>query len=178
MSRFLKNKIAILPEIEVRRLEHAIEVYSRLSGASIFVNVYPYADVDIIDNLFISVSAIGDGNNAKAGTIYKKIQNAVQDIKSPFKVSLKLIGVGFKAIKDGHFLFLSIGYSHEECFKLPKGVDATIAADGVLLLYGFDRELVSNFAQYVKNVKKVEPYKGKGIRYSDQVVKIKVGKKN
>lgn len=90
---------------------------------------------------------------------------------------LSLVGVGYRAAVKGDELTLSLGYSHPVVLKVPDGVKASVEKNTTLTVTGFDKELVGQFAATIRSKRPPEPYKGKGVRYVDEYVRRKEGKK-
>ncbi|OGW33956.1 MAG: 50S ribosomal protein L6 [Nitrospirae bacterium GWC2_56_14] len=105
------------------------------------------------------------------------IANMVMGVSKGFEKTLEITGVGFKAAVQGSNLMLTLGFSHPIVYPLPKGIKATVDAKQTqITLKGVDRQLVGQIAANVRSLKKPEPYKGKGIKYSTEVIKRKEGK--
>jgi len=105
------------------------------------------------------------------------IANMVMGVSKGFEKTLEITGVGFKAAVNGSNLMLTLGFSHPIVYPLPKGIKATVDAKQTqITLKGVDRQLVGQIAANVRSLKKPEPYKGKGIKYSTEVIKRKEGK--
>ena len=105
------------------------------------------------------------------------IANMVMGVSKGFEKTLEITGVGFKAAVHGSNLMLTLGFSHPIVYALPKGIKATVDAKQTqITLKGVDRQLVGQIAANVRSLKKPEPYKGKGIKYSTEVIKRKEGK--
>jgi len=105
------------------------------------------------------------------------IANMVVGVSKGFEKTLDITGVGFKAAVHGSNLMLTLGFSHPIVYALPKGINATVDAKQTqITLKGVDRQLVGQIAANVRSLKKPEPYKGKGIKYSTEVIKRKEGK--
>jgi|TARA_B100001059_G_scaffold222909_1_gene247366 large subunit ribosomal protein L6 len=111
------------------------------------------------------------------GTYRSLINNAVLGVSSGHEKILELNGVGFRANLKGEVLNLQIGFSHDVNFKIPKDIKITVEKQTIIKLNGVDKELVSKVAADIKNLKPVEPYKGKGIKERGQFVLRKEGKK-
>ena len=111
------------------------------------------------------------------GTYRSLINNAVTGVSTGHEKILELNGVGFRANLKGEVLNLQIGFSHDVNFKIPKEVKITVEKQTVVKINGVDKELVSKIAAEIKNLKPVEPYKGKGIKERRQFVLRKEGKK-
>ena len=111
------------------------------------------------------------------GTYRSLINNAVKGVSTGHEKILDITGVGFRANLKGEILNLQLGFSHDINFPIPKGVKVTVDKQTILTLTGVDKELVSKVAADIKNLKPVEPYKGKGIKERGQFVLRKEGKK-
>jgi large subunit ribosomal protein L6 len=111
------------------------------------------------------------------GTYMSHIENMVTGVVTPFEKKLLVEGVGFKWEVKGDVLHMSLGFSHPVILSIPKGLTVT-AEKGALTIVGIDKDLVGLFAMKVRSQKKPEPYKGKGIRYSTEVIRRKQGKKS
>ena len=108
------------------------------------------------------------------------IANMVKGVTDGFKQQLELVGVGYKAANQGQLLDLSLGYSHNIVFEVPKELKvATLTEKGAnpkIMLEGIDNQLLGQVAAKIRSLRKPEPYKGKGVRYSNEVVRKKAGK--
>ncbi|RPD40781.1 50S ribosomal protein L6 [Chitinophaga barathri] len=108
------------------------------------------------------------------------IANMVTGVTDGFKKQLELVGVGYKAANAGQLLDLSLGYSHNIIFEVPKELKvSTLTEKGKnpqIMLEGIDNQLLGQVAAKIRSLRKPEPYKGKGVRYSDEVVRKKAGK--
>ncbi len=113
---------------------------------------------------------------AALGTFASHVRNMIEGVNTGFSKKLLIEGVGYKWDVAGKTLNLSLGFSHPVKVAIPEGLTVTIEK-GALSVSGFDKELVGQFAANVRALKVPEPYKGKGIRYSDEVVRRKQGKK-
>ena len=111
------------------------------------------------------------------GTYRSLINNAVTGVTTGHEKILELNGVGFRANLKGELLNLQIGFSHDVNFKIPKDIKITVEKQTIIKINGVDKELVSKIAADIKNLKPVEPYKGKGIKERGQFVLRKEGKK-
>ncbi len=111
------------------------------------------------------------------GTYRSLINNAITGVSVGHEKILELSGVGFRANLKGELLNLQIGFSHDVNFKIPKDIKITVEKQTIIKINGVDKELVSKIAADIKNLKPVEPYKGKGIKERGQFVLRKEGKK-
>ncbi len=115
--------------------------------------------------------------NAMSGTLRALINNMLIGVTKGFERKLTLVGVGYKAQVQGDKLNLSLGFSHPVVHQMPEGVKCDAVTPTEILIKGIDKQKVGQVAAEVRSYRKPEPYKGKGVRYSDEVVKIKETKK-
>lgn len=111
------------------------------------------------------------------GTINSHIFNMVQGVNTGFQKKLKIIGVGYRCRKDEDKLIFQLGFSHKIELVIPKNLKAEVLKQTSITINGFDKELVGSFAAAIRKLKTPEPYLGKGIRYEDEHVIRKEGKK-
>ena len=104
------------------------------------------------------------------------IQNMVDGVTKGFEKTLEINGVGYRAALAGNVLTLNVGFSHQVDMTIPEGLKVEVPAQTKIVIKGADKQLVGAFAANVRAVRKPEPYKGKGIKYSDEVVRRKEGK--
>lgn len=104
------------------------------------------------------------------------VANMVQGVSKGFERRLEIQGVGYRAQVQGRNLVLNIGYSHQVQIEPPPGVQFAVEANTKVIVSGYDKEIVGNTAAKIRAVRPPEPYKGKGIRYADEVVRRKAGK--
>ena len=119
-------------------------------------------------------------HRAMHGLYRSLIANLVKGVTEGYKKELELVGVGFKAANTGNLLDLALGYSHNIIFEIPSELKvATTTEKGQnpkIFLEGSDKQLIGQVAAKIRGLRKPEPYKGKGVRYSDEVVRRKAGK--
>ena len=115
--------------------------------------------------------------NALSGTLRANVANMVHGVKDGFQKKLTLVGVGYRAQAQGNKLNLTLGFSHPIVHPLPEGVKAETPTQTEILIKGMDRQKVGQVAAEIRAYKSPEPYKGKGVRYSDEKVVIKETKK-
>ncbi|PIP86531.1 50S ribosomal protein L6 [Candidatus Campbellbacteria bacterium CG11_big_fil_rev_8_21_14_0_20_44_21] len=136
-------------------------------------------EIDIkIEDKKISLSPRRKNELSKAlwGTYASHISNMIRGVNSPYEKKLIIEGVGFKSAIQDKKLTMSLGFSHPVEVLIPDGITAS-AEKNVITLSGIDKELLGQFAAKVRALKKPEPYKGKGIRYAEEIVRRKQGKK-
>jgi large subunit ribosomal protein L6 len=115
--------------------------------------------------------------NAMSGTMRQLVNNMVVGVTKGFEKKLNLVGVGYKAQAAGTKLNLTVGYSHPVNFEMPAGIKVETPAPTEIIIKGADRQRVGQIAAEIRAVRPPEPYKGKGIRYSDEKITIKETKK-
>jgi large subunit ribosomal protein L6 len=110
------------------------------------------------------------------GTYSSHIRNMVEGVTKAFSKTLVIEGIGYRALKDGSVLTLSLGFSHPVKAPIPEGIELKVEKN-TIMISGVDKEKVGTFAGKIRALKKPEPYKGKGIRYQGEIVRHKAGKK-
>jgi large subunit ribosomal protein L6 len=141
------------------------------------LNVHPLIKVTQADGNLI-VNRPDDEKQSKAlhGLTRALLANMIEGVTNGYKKSLEVQGVGYKAEQKGKNLVLSVGYANTISLAVPAGVTMTLEGTNKIHLTGADKQLVGQFASDIRRVRKPEPYKGKGIRYEGEQVKIKPGK--
>ena len=131
------------------------------------------------ENKEILVERASDDRKLKAmhGTSQRLISNMILGVTVGFKKDLEIHGVGFRAAVKGTNLDLSLGYSHPLLHPIPQGLKVAVNENTKISVEGIDKQVVGQFAADVRNYYPPEPYKGKGVRYADEVVKLKETKK-
>ena len=176
MSRVGKQAVAIPQGVEVALQAESISVKGALGALSLALN--PLVKVESADNK-LSFTPVNDSRDASAmsGTMRQLVNNMVNGVSKGFEKKLNLIGVGYKAAAQGSKLNLAVGYSHPVNFDMPEGITVVTPTPTEIVIKGADRQRVGQIASEVRAVRPPEPYKGKGIRYSDEKVVIKETKK-
>ena len=104
------------------------------------------------------------------------INNMIVGVTAGYEKKLEINGVGYRAQKQGKKLVLSLGYSHPVEMEDPEGLESTMEGQNVIIVNGIDKEKVGQYAAEIRDKRRPEPYKGKGIKYADEVIRRKVGK--
>ena len=175
MSRIGKNPIVLPAGVEVS-VGAQITVKGPL-GSLVAVS-HPAVTV-AVDGQNVTVSRVEGAVNSSAmwGTMRANLNNMVTGVSKGFEKKLQLVGVGYRAQAQGDTLNLSLGFSHPVAHKMPVGVRVECPTQTEILIKGSDKQQVGQVAAEVRAYRKPEPYKGKGVRYSDEVVVIKETKK-
>ncbi|HOY55932.1 MAG TPA: 50S ribosomal protein L6 [bacterium] len=175
MSRVGKKVINIPAKVEVQ-ISAGLVVAKGPKGELQQV-LHPWITVTTQDKqLFVTVEH-PDTKDAKAlwGTSRQLINNIIVGVSEGFEKKLEINGVGFKAQSSGQKLTLNVGYSHVVDFVAPAGITLLVEKN-IITISGIDKQLVGETAAQIRKVKKPEPYKGKGIKYLEEVIKRKAGK--
>jgi len=140
--------------------------------------VHKDAKVEIKDNeIVVSKAAEVPGANAIWGLTRSLVNNIIIGVSVGYEKKLELQGVGFRMSIQGKKIVMALGFSHPVEMEIVEGITAKLEDNNGLSISGIDKQLVGQFAANVKNLKKVEPYKGKGFRYAGEKVRRKAGKK-
>ncbi len=174
MSRLGKLPIE-LPNNTQAKIEQDFIVVNGPKG-EIKQKLNPMVKVEIINNQ-IKLSILGQSLEEKAlwGLYRSLINNMVIGVNQGYEKKLEINGVGYRASVSNNKLTLSVGYSHPVIFDLPQGINAKVEAN-LITINGIDKYLVGEVAAQIRRIRKPEPYKGKGIKYLDEVIRRKAGK--
>jgi len=176
MSRIGKMPVAIPAGVDVSLGDHQVSVKG--SGGVLIV-----AQSDLVkvssEGGKLSFAAANESREADAmtGTMRQLVSNMVIGVTKGFEKKLTLIGVGYKAQAQGNKLNLAVGYSHPVNKDMPEGIVVATPTPTEIVIKGADRQRVGQIAAEIRAIRPPEPYKGKGIRYSDEKVAIKETKK-
>jgi large subunit ribosomal protein L6 len=131
-----------------------------------------------VDKDTIVVNRLSEDKKGRSlhGLVRTLVSNMVAGVSKGFEKSLEIVGVGYRGELDGAVLRLLVGYSQPAEYKIPEGISIKVDRQVNLTVAGIDKELVGKVAAEIRNVKRPEPYKGKGIRYAGEKVRRKVGK--
>ncbi len=175
MSRIGKMPVAIPSGVKVTLAGHHIVVEG--PKGKLERDFHPNMAVKVEDNV-LTVERPTDNKEDRAlhGLTRALINNMVVGVSTGFKKDMELVGVGYRAAKQGKNLVLTVGYSHPVEMEPLEGVEVDVPAPTKITISGADKEKVGAFAANVRSVRPPEPYKGKGIKYVDEVIKRKAGK--
>ena len=176
MSRVGKMPVAIPAGVDVSIKDDQISVKGSGGTLSLHRNVL----VKVVNNdgkLNFEPANDSREANAMSGTLRQLVNNMVVGVTKGFEKKLNLVGVGYKAAASNNKLNLQVGYSHPVNIDMPQGITVTTATPTEIVIKGADRQRVGQIAAEIRAVRPPEPYKGKGIRYSDEKIVIKETKK-
>lgn len=176
MSRVGKAALLLPKGTEAKIADNVITIKGPLGTLSL--EVHRLVKVEINDNS-LSFHPVDDSREASAlhGTMRAIVGNMVKGVAVGFEKKLTLVGVGYRAQAKGKSLKLQLGYSHDIEYDLPDGVTAETPTQTEILIKGINKQMVGQVAAEVRAYREPEPYKGKGVRYSDEVVLLKETKK-
>jgi large subunit ribosomal protein L6 len=176
MSRIAKYPIPVPKGVEVTLASGQISVKGPLGTIARAAD--PNVAVEKQGDQLVC-KALGNSHhaNAMSGTMRALVANMVNGVTKGFEKKLSLVGVGFRAQAQGDKLNLTLGFSHPVVYQMPKGVKVATPTQTEIVITGTDRQLVGQVAAEVRALRPPEPYKGKGVRYADEVIVLKETKK-
>ena len=175
MSRTGKQPVSIPKEIKITLQDNSITVASQKNKLEL--NIPSGILIELNDNILL----VKRQENTKQlrslhGTIRVLINNMVKGVTEGFKKELEIIGVGYKAQIKGKDLILNLGFSHPVEMAVPEDLNVSTPSTTRVVVEGIDKQKVGEFAAKVRRIYPPEPYKGKGVRYSGEIVRKKLGK--
>lgn len=176
MSRIGKKEILVPEKTEVKVVSGVLSVTG--PKGSLERKLRPEISINVDGNkASVAISKETNQTIALWGTFASHLKNMIKGVNEGFEKKLILEGVGYKSQVTGNKLVLALGFSHPVEVLIPEGL--TVKAEkNLVTISGIDKELVGSFAANVRDLKKPEPYKGKGFRYHDEVIRRKQGKKS
>lgn len=176
MSRVSNNPINIPPEVKIAINPDGIRVQG--PKGELFQRIKSEVALTEHDNV-IKVEAKQNSQFAKAlsGTIRSLVANMVKGVADGFEKKLILVGVGYRAQINVNALNLSLGYSHSINYPIPNDINIELPTQTEIVIKGIDKQKVGQVAAEIRAFRRPEPYKGKGVRYADEVIKLKETKK-
>ena len=176
MSRVAKMPVSIPQGVDIAMKDNLINVKGALGTLALTQNSLVTVKNDDGKMTFVPANESREAN-AMSGTMRQLVNNMVVGVTKGFEKKLNLVGVGFKAQAQGAKLNLTVGYSHPVVMDMPAGIKVETPTPTEVVIKGSDRQRVGQIAAEVRAVLPPEPYKGKGIRYSDEKITIKETKK-
>jgi large subunit ribosomal protein L6 len=175
MSRIGKKPIALPKGVTVKVLDGAIEVKGPKGSMR---QAFPRGITFALDGeqLLAQMASDEPSLGKYHGLARSLAANAVTGVAEGFKRELDIVGVGYRAEVKGQQIIFALGYSHPVVFDVPKGIDVTIEKQTHITVTGVDRQLVGQVAANIRRLRKPDPYKQKGVRYTGEVLKKKAGK--
>lgn len=176
MSRVGKNPITLPAGVEVKA--EAGEIVIKGPLGTLRMATHPAVEVKVEGGAIVC-SRVAGAENASAmwGTLRANLNNMVTGVSKGFEKKLTLVGVGYRAQAQGDAVNLTLGFSHPVVHKMPEGVKVETPSQTEILVKGVDKQKVGQVAAEIRAYRSPEPYKGKGVRYVDEVVSLKETKK-
>jgi large subunit ribosomal protein L6 len=176
MSRIGKQAVAIPEGVEVKLAGNTLSAKGRLGILTLSLANEVNA---AIDGGAVRIAAKSEGKRSRAmwGTTRALVNNMVAGVSRGFTINLDINGVGFRAAVQNKILNLQLGYSHEIAYPIPDDITITCERPTAITVSGIDRQRVGQVAAEIRAYRPPEPYKGKGIKYRDEIVRRKEGKK-
>ena len=176
MSRIAKAPVSIPKGVDIKLDGNMMIVKGSKGQLSHILN--PAVSFDVVDNV---IQMLWDKDNkeatAQAGTARAILSNMVTGVSAGFEKKLTLVGVGYRAQAKGNVLSLSLGFSHPVDFEVPAGITVETPSQTEIVVRGTDKQLVGETSAKIRAYRPPEPYKGKGVRYTDEHVVRKEAKK-
>nr|YP_007890493.1 ribosomal protein L6 [Andalucia godoyi]AGH23987.1 ribosomal protein L6 [Andalucia godoyi] len=178
MSRIGKMPVSIPEGIEVIQRSEVLEIKGPLGELCLSFEAAKCLEVQIQDSM-ITLSPREQTKQARSlwGTYRSLLEQKMIGVSQGYVTNLELVGVGYKASREGNLLVLKVGYSHEIRHVIPEGITISCVKPTYLSIRGIDKQKVNLEAARLRAYKKPEPYKGKGILYENEKIKLKEGKK-
>jgi len=175
MSRIGKVPVVIPDGVKVVLEKQSVSVTGPKGALSI--EVRPEIGV-ALEGSTVVVTKKGSTRAARElyGLSRTLISNMIEGVSAGFEKKLEIVGVGYRAAVQGDVVNLSLGYSHPILYKLPEGIKANIENQTLITISGIDKQLVGQVTAEIRAFRKPEPYKGKGVKYVDEIIKRKAGK--
>ena len=178
MSRVGQSPVAIPDGVEITIAEGVLTAKGKLGTQT--VDLLTVVEVSVVDGSVV-VKPVNDGKRARTmwGTTRSLVNNAVVGVSEGFTRRLEVNGVGYRAQVQGKKLNLQLGYSHDIAFDIPEDIKIEIEGDrgNVIAVSGPNKQRVGQVASEIRGFRKPEPYKGKGVKYADEQILRKEGKK-
>ncbi|WDS35936.1 50S ribosomal protein L6 [Pseudoxanthomonas sp.] len=174
MSRVAKKPITLAKGVEYKNENDTLTV----KGPKGTLSLAKPAGVNIaLEDGVLNLTPATPGDDAITGTIRAILSNMVQGVSEGFQRKLDLVGVGYRATMQGPDLSLALGFSHPVLFKAPEGITLVTPTQTEILVQGADKQRVGEVAAKIRGFRPPEPYKGKGVKYSDETIIRKEAKK-
>ncbi len=176
MSRIGNKPIPLPKGVEVKQDGNAVTVKG--PKGSLITPIVPGIGVKIEGNVVSFTRSDNEGKSrATHGLMRALVANNVTGVTEGFKKELDIVGVGYRAEVKGKEVVFQLGYSHPVRFPIPKGIDIAVdAKSGHIVVTGIDKQQVGQTAAEIRSLREPDPYKGKGIKYSDEIIRRKAGK--
>ena len=175
MSRVGKKPIQIPDKTDISYKDRLLTVKG--GKGSLSRSIHPAVDLKIESGI-LNITLVKDDRSSRAfqGLTRSLVDNMIQGVNKGFERNLEINGIGYRAEIKGNSIVFNLGYSHPITFDLPKGVSASMEKNTLIKLSGIDKELLGHTAAAIRQLRPPEPYKGKGVKYAEEVIRKKAGK--
>ena len=175
MSRKGKKPITIPQNVEVKIEKNQIIVKG--PKGELIQKIHPHVNIEKLDQqILITVKNPEEVEDRTLWGLYGSlVKNMIEGVTSGFEKRLEIVGIGYKATQEGNKLIFRVGFAEPVEIELPKGITGTVDKN-IIIISGIDKQLVGDVAARIRAIRPPEPYKGKGIKYLDEIIKKKAGK--
>lgn len=175
MSQIGKKPIKLPDNVSVELKDGLIVV--SCGGKNLSCNAHSQINISVKDG-YVTLDRANNEKKSKElhGLQRALVSNMIIGVTDGFSKELNLVGVGYTAENKGDFLLLNLGYSHPIYFEKPDGIDFDVPNNTTVIVKGIDNQLVGDVSAKIRELRKPEPYKGKGVKYKDEIIKRKAGK--
>jgi large subunit ribosomal protein L6 len=176
MSRIGRKPILIPKGVEVK-VENDNTVIVKGPKGMLSYKFHPNMKIKVEDGQITVERPNDEGfNRALHGTTRALLNNMVKGVTEGFTEELEIVGIGYRGAVKGKTLELTLGYSHPVIYEIPEGIQITMEGTNIIKVSGIDKQKVGQVAAEIRSFREPDPYKGKGIRYKGEVIKLKAGK--
>ena len=176
ISRIAKTPVAIPTGVSLKIDQDTVTVTGPKGSVSQKM-LKDGVGIDVKDGTEAQVTVTRNGMKALSGTVVAHLRNLIKGVTTGFELKLELVGVGYRAQAQGKKLNLTLGFSHPVVFEALPGITIETPSQTEILIKGADKNLVGQVAAKIRAYRPPEPYKGKGVRFAGEVIKIKETKK-
>ncbi len=175
MSRVGKQPISIPEKTKLTYKDHILTVQGE--KGTLTRTIHPAVDLDIKDGVIkVTIGSNDKPARSLQGLTRSLVANMITGVNGGFERILEISGIGYRAELKGKTIVLNLGYSHPVNFDLPDGISASIDRNNVIKLFGIDKQELGLTAAAIRQLRPIEPYKGKGIKYAEERIRRKAGK--
>ena len=175
MSNIGKQPIQIPDGVDVKIGSNRVTAEGKLGN--LFLDYKSDISINKSDNIIIVERSSDHRKYRELHGLYRAlINNMVTGVSVGFQKELNLVGVGYTTEKKGDFILINAGFSHPIYFQIPEGIMVDIPKPTTIVIKGYNKQNVGDMAAKIRSIRKPEPYKGKGIKYSDELIRRKAGK--
>jgi len=175
MGRIGNRQLEIPKGVEVKVQDGQLQVKG--PRGSLVQGYRPAINVEVKDGKVLTLCSAKDPQSRALQGLYNSLaKNMIEGVTNGYEKRLEMVGVGYRAVKQGKNLQIQIGYSHPVIVEPPEGIELQVEGNTKIVVKGIDKQVVGEIAAEIRSIRKPEPYKGKGIRYAGEHVRKKAGK--